>query len=87
MKKKENLGRVSLVFKRAIDRGNGKKGHGIRGEAQVERVRPRRTNPDLPDGRPIRQDLDAPVAVVGIHGHVVGDGEAGGHPAGLPRGD
>ena len=30
----KNVGRVSLVFKRAIDRGNGKKGHGIRGKGR-----------------------------------------------------
>ena len=34
---KQNDGRVSLVFKRAIDRGNGKKGHGQRGQGRRSR--------------------------------------------------
>jgi hypothetical protein len=36
-KQLENDGRVSLVFKRAMDRGNGRKGHGQRGEGRRSR--------------------------------------------------
>ncbi len=32
--KRHNDGRVSLVFKRAMDRGNGRRGHGQRGEGR-----------------------------------------------------
>lgn len=34
--------RVSLVFKRALDRGGGKKGHGLAGEGRRSRQRNRR---------------------------------------------
>lgn len=34
--------RVSLVFKRALDRGGGKRGHGLRGEGRRSRQRNRR---------------------------------------------
>jgi len=36
-KKNTGDGRVSLVFKKAVDRGNGKKGHGRRGEGRRSR--------------------------------------------------
>ena len=35
--RQKNDGRVSLVFKRAMDRGNGRKGHGQRGEGRRSR--------------------------------------------------
>jgi len=35
-------GRVSLVLKRAIDRGGGRKGHGLAGEGRRSRRRNRR---------------------------------------------